>query len=129
MDFGNGDDVEEVQHYFHGEKGDEEADSVEEGAAGGYAGEWVALLRDVVVESQDGAGDVQRSVEGICEVVEKGVIAGLSGDGNAVSFGDSSGVQLFLLGVVSRWSDTFGKGDRPRWGCPLIDPSSSDNPN
>lgn len=50
LGFGDGDDVEEVQHYFHGEEGDEEADSVEEGAACGYAGELMALLRDVVVE-------------------------------------------------------------------------------
>lgn len=50
LGFGDGDDVGEVEHDFHGEKGDEEADTVEEGPGCGYACEWVALLRDVVVE-------------------------------------------------------------------------------
>ena len=46
----NGDHVHEVDHYFHGEEADGEAEGVEGGAAGGYAERAVAQLGGVVVE-------------------------------------------------------------------------------
>ncbi len=44
-------------------------------------------------------------------------------------FGEDGGVELFLLGVVSRWPDltAFRVGDRPRRGYPAVGPSSNNN--
>lgn len=46
----NGDHVHEVDHDFHGEEADGEAEGVEGGAAGGYAEGSMAELGGVVVE-------------------------------------------------------------------------------
>ena len=76
--FGDGDGVDEVQDELHGEEGEQEADAVEEGALGGDGAEGVAELGYIVVEGDDGAGDVERGVEGVGEVVTE-CIVGRSG--------------------------------------------------
>ena len=62
LGFGNGDSVDEVEHYFHCEEGDEEADAVEGGSGGVYAAWGVADLGDVIIEGKDWACEVQRGV-------------------------------------------------------------------
>jgi len=55
----NSDGVDIVEDKFHGEETDEEADAVEGGAGAGDASGGVFNLGHVVVEGEDGAGEVE----------------------------------------------------------------------
>ena len=61
----------------------------------------MAQLRDVVVEGEDGAGEVEGRVESVGEVGAEGVDGGFGGDRDAITFGKGGRVELFLLGGVS----------------------------
>ena len=71
-------------------------------------------LSDVVVEGEDGAGEVEGRVDGVGEVGAEGEGVGRGGEGNAVAFGERGGVELFLLGDISFvWvEDITGEGTR-----------------
>jgi hypothetical protein len=67
----------------------------------------IACLRDVIVEGEDWACEIERRVHGVGEVVEEGEIVRFGGDGDAVTLGEVRGVELFLLDVIS---ETVGEG-------------------
>lgn len=63
--FGYGDAVVEVQNKLHGQEAEEEADGIL-GSAGPLDGRrGVFALRDVVVEGDDGAGEIEGGVDGV----------------------------------------------------------------
>ena len=94
---GDGYDVDVVQDEFHAEEGEDEPHAVEEGAFASEA-EWcVSLLRDVVVEREDGAGEVQWGIQRVCDVVARAERGWLGRDIDAVSFRQRCGIELFLL--------------------------------
>jgi hypothetical protein len=61
----------------------------------------VAELGHVVVEGYDGAGEIERRVQSVGEVIPKGVVRGFGGDGDAVALGEIRGIELFVVGVIS----------------------------
>ena len=69
-------------------------------------------LRYVVVKGEDGAGEVEGRVECVGEVGGEVVCGWRGGDGDAGVFGESSWVELFLLGGIS--GERFG--DLGEWG-------------
>jgi len=58
-------------------------------------------LGDVIVECEDGAGEVERCVERVSDIVAEGVVLRLGGGGDAVAFREIGGVKLLLLGRLS----------------------------
>ena len=109
---------EEFEFAFDKED-DGEADRVQRCAFWGDAVWFIAALGDVVVECQDGAGEVEGRVEGVGEVVAEGEVGWFGGDGDAIALGEIGRVELFLLDVISLIL-MMEKGDEPRWGCRLV---------
>jgi hypothetical protein len=99
----DGDRVDVVEHEFHAEEHQQESDGVEGGARAGEGWGSVRVLGDVVVEGQDGPGQVEGRVERVGEVGGKAEVGiGRRGEGDAVTFGEGGRVELFLLGSISR---------------------------
>lgn len=85
-DLGDGLHVVVVQDDLHGQEREGEAEGVADGARGLEACGLVAELRDVVVEGDDGPREIQRRVDGVCDVVAEREVLVLRGGGDAVSF-------------------------------------------
>lgn len=103
LGFEDSDGVDVVEDQLHGEETDEEADAVEGGAGAGDAPWGILYLGDVVVEGEDGAGEVEGRVEDVSEVVAEGVVLVVGGGCDAVAFGEGGEVELFLFVLIS-WS-------------------------
>jgi hypothetical protein len=58
-------------------------------------------LGDVVVEGEDGAGEVEGRVEGVGEVVGEGEVGWGRRGVDAFALGEAGGVDIFLLERVS----------------------------
>ena len=58
-----------MEDELHTEEGEEESQAVEECAGAGYGWRCVAQLGNVVVEGQDGPGEIEGGVEHVGEVV------------------------------------------------------------
>jgi len=98
---GNGNAVVEVQHQFHAEECEEEADSIFGGSRTFDGRGGVLRLRDVVVEGEDWTGEVERGVNGVGEVVAEVVVCSCGGSTDTVVFGEVGRVELFLLRTIS----------------------------
>lgn len=84
--FGDCHGVDVVQDELHAEKSEEEPEAVKKSSGTGYGWSCVSLLGDVVVEGENGAGEIQRSVEHIGDVIPGVECGWFSGDIDAVSF-------------------------------------------
>lgn len=94
-----------MEDQLHGQENEEEAQGVFPGA-GGLDGRWaVTGLGNVVVEGEDWACEVERSIDCVAYEVAEGEVRGVGGDGDAVSFGEVGGVELLLLGGISRFME------------------------
>lgn len=87
-------------------------------------------MRYVVVESYNGANEVEGGVDGVGEVVAEAVISRGGGGADTVVFREVGGVELFLLELISMrvktgWNCSNGV---PRAGYQLCGLDSSSNP-
>ena len=114
-----------MQHGFHGEEGDQEADAVEGGSGTGDAFGGIAGLGDVIVEGEDGAREVERGVESVGKVVAEAVLVRFGGYVDSISFRQGGGVQLLLLDNVSSRFTRFSGYSVPPEHYRWIDWSSS----
>jgi hypothetical protein len=90
-----------MNHDFHGEQDNDEANEVESSSFGGDAVRPVPALSDVIVKSNDGPGKVERRVHGIGEVVTECIVSRFGGYSNSIPLGEIGRVELFLLDVIS----------------------------
>lgn len=84
---GDCDCVEVVQDQLHAEKTQDESDRVRNDARTGYRWKRISQLRDVVVEVDDWASQVERRIENVGEVVAKGEVCWLRAIGHSFPFG------------------------------------------
>jgi len=58
LGFGYGDGVDEVEHEFHGKKGDEEPYAVKNCSIDGYTWRSISELGDIIIKSNDRSSQV-----------------------------------------------------------------------
>ena len=101
-----------MDHDLHDKEGKEESDPVEDCSRPRDATGGIALLRDVIIERQDGASQVEGRIQRICKIISKGVVLRFGREINTVAFREVRGIELLLLMIISRESyNSFDSGE------------------
>lgn len=67
--------IDEMNEKLHAQEAEEEAHCVANCSMGFDRKGSVAELRDIIVEGEDGSREIQRSIEGVSEVVTEGEVS------------------------------------------------------
>ena len=115
LSFRDSNDIYEMYHYFHDQKGNEKSYSIEDVSTPGNAPGHVTLLSDIVIECQNRAREIQRRIKCIRNIIPKIVVLSLAWCFDPVSLREICRIKLFLLLLVS--SCLFSSKDRISGQC------------